>query len=144
MRSTAKLSLIALPLLALAAPMPASASDMQGTVATLNDPVAQDRMAETITAMVGALMQMQVGSIAKEVAQIDPESDAAYIPPDATLGEVTGRDPDYAERMGDDVRAGTRMAGQAASALAAYAPVLKDMARDLAAQWERERADARR
>ncbi len=144
MRSTAKLSLIALPLLALAAPMPASASDMQGTVATLNDPAAQDRMAETITAMVGALMQMQVGSIAKAVAQIDPESDAAYIPPDATLGEVTGRDPDYAERMGDDVRAGTRMAGQAASALAAYAPVLKDMARDLAAQWERERADARR
>lgn len=144
MRSTAKLSLIALPLLALAAPMPASASDMQGTVATLNDPVAQDRMAETITAMVGALMQMQVGSIAKAVAQIDPESDAAYIPPDATLGEVTGRGPEYAERMGDDVRAGTRMAGQAASALAAYAPVLKDMARDLAAQWERERADARR
>jgi hypothetical protein len=46
--------------------------------------------------------------------------------------------------MGADVRAGTRMAGQAASALAAYAPVLKDMARDLAAQWERERAAARR
>ena len=49
-----------------------------------------------------------------------------------------------AERLGSDVRAGTRMAGQAASALAAYAPVLKDMARDLAAQWERERDAARR
>ena len=117
---------------------------MNDTVATLNDPVAQDRMAETITAMVGALMQMQVGPLAKAVAQIDPESDAAYIPPDATLGEVTGRDPYYAERMGDDVRATTRMAGHAASAIAAYAPVLKDMARDLAAQWEREREAARR
>lgn len=144
MRSTAKLSLVALPLLALAAPLPVAANGMQGAVATLNDPAAQDRMAETITAMVGALMQMQVGPLAKAVAQIDPESDAAYIPPDATLGEVTGRDPDYADRMGDDVRATTRMAGHAASALAAYAPVLKDMARDLAAQWERERAASRR
>ena len=144
MRSTAKLPLIALPLLALAAPLPASANEMQGAVATLNDPVAQERMAETITAMVGALMRMQVGPLAKAVAEIDPESDAAYIPPDATLGEVTGRDPEYAERMGADVRATTRMAGHAASALAAYAPVLKDMARDLAAQWEREREASRR
>jgi hypothetical protein len=144
MRSTAKLPLIALPLLALAAPLPASASEMQGAVAKLNDPVAQERMAETITAMVGALMQMQVGPLARAVAQVDPESDAAYIPPDATLGEVTGRDPYYAERMGDDVRATTRMAGHAASALAAYAPVLRDMARDLAAQWEYERDAARR
>ena len=139
-----RIALIALPLFACAAPLPAAASEMNDTVATLNDPVAQDRMAETITAMVGALMQMQVGPLAKAVAQIDPESDAAYIPPDATLGEVTGRDPYYAERMGDDVRATTRMAGHAASAIAAYAPVLKDMARDLAAQWEREREAVRR
>lgn len=139
-----RFALIALLLLALAAPLPAAANDMRGAVATLNDPAAQDRMADTITAMVGALMQMQVGPLAKAVAQIDPESDAAYIPPDATLGDVTGRDPEYATRMGADVRAGTRMAGHAASALAAYAPVLKDMARDFAAQWERERDAARR
>ena len=139
-----RFALIALPLVALAAPLPATANEMRGTVATLNDPAAQDRMANTVTALVAALMQMQVGPLAKAVAQVDPESDAAYIPPDATLGEVTGRDPESAERMGDDVRAGTRMAGHAASALAAYAPVLKDMARDLAAQWERERATARR
>jgi len=141
-----RLTLIALPLVALAAPLPALAADseMRGTVATLNDPVAQDRMADTVTAIVAALMQMQVGPLAKAVAQVDPESDAAYIPPDATLGDVAGRDPEYAARMGDDVRAGTRMAGQAASALSAYAPVLKDMARDLAAQWEKERVAARR
>ena len=143
MRSTAKLTLAALPLIALAAPLPATASELNNTVATLNDPVAQDRMADTITAIVGALMQMQVGPLAQAVGPIDPESDAAYIPHDATLGEVTGNDPDYAARMGDDVRATTRMAGHAASALAAYAPVLKDMARDLAAQWEREREAAR-
>ncbi|WP_332819872.1 hypothetical protein [Sphingopyxis sp.] len=145
-RSTPRFALIALPLFALAAPLPAAATDneMRGTVATLNDPVAQDRMADTVTAIVAALMQMKVGPLAEAVAQVDPESDAAYIPPDATLGEVAGRDPEYAKRMGDDVRAGTRMAGHAASALAAYAPVLKDMARDLAAQWERERTATRR
>ena len=71
-------------------------------------------------------------------------SDAARIPPDATVGDVAGRDPGYAERMGGDVRASARMAGHAASAVAAYAPVIKDMARDLLAQWEAERAAARR
>lgn len=146
MRLTPNLTWAALPLLALAAPMPALAADREvsGAVATLNDPAAQERMADTVTALVGALMQMQVGPLAEAVAKVDPESDAAYIPRDATVGDIAGRDPHYAERMGADVRAGTRMAGQAASALAAYAPVLKDMARDLAAQWERERAAARR
>ncbi|GAA0863657.1 hypothetical protein GCM10009115_15050 [Sphingopyxis soli] len=141
-----RLTIAALPLLALAAPLSAAAADREvaGAVATLNDPATQERMADTVTALVGALMQMKVGPLADAVARIDPESRAADIPPDATIGDVAGRDPAYAERMGADVRAGTRMAGQAASALAAYAPVLKDMARDLAAQWERERAAARR
>lgn len=136
--------LVALPLLALAAPLPAVAADARGTVAALNDPAMQDRMADTVTALVDAMMQMQVGPLAEAVARVDPDSDAAYIPRDATVGDIAGRDRDYGERMGDDVRAGTRMAGHAASALAAYAPVLKDMARDLAAQWERERDAARR
>ncbi|WP_188235716.1 hypothetical protein [Sphingopyxis sp. LK2115] len=139
-----RLALLAPPLIALAVPLPAAASDMRDPAATLNDPVAQERMADTVAAIVGALMRMPVGPLAEAVARVDPDSDAAYIPPDATLGEVAGRDPDFADRMGDDVRASARMAGHAASAIAAYAPVLRDMARDLAAQWERERAAARR
>lgn len=136
----------ALPLLALAAPVSASAADgeTRGAVAALNDPAAQERMADTVTAIVAALMQMPVGLLAEAVARVDPDSDAAYIPRDATVGDISGHDPRDAERMGDDVRAGARMAGHAASALAAYAPVLKDMARDMAAQWEREREAARR
>ena len=145
-RPTPRLALIALPFLALAAPLPAAAAygEMRDAVATLNDRATQDRMADTITAIVGALMQMPVGPLAEAVARVDPDSDAAYIPRDATLGEVAGRDPDNADRMGADVRATTRMAGQAAAALAVYAPVLKDMARDMAAQWERAREAARR
>ena len=139
-------TIAALPLLALLAPLPAAAADPATgrAVAVLSDPAMQDRMADTVTALVGALMQMKVGPLAEAVARVDPESGAAHIPPDATVGDIAGRDPHYAERMGGDVRAGARMAGHAASALAAYAPVLKDMARDLAAQWDRERAAARR
>lgn len=139
-------TIAALPLFALAAPLPAAAADheMRGVAAALDDPAMQDRMADTVALIVGALMRMNVGPLADVIAQVDPDSNAAMIPPDATLGEVTGRDPDYAERMGDDVRASARMAGRAASALSAYAPVLKDMARDLAAQWERERDATRR
>ncbi|ABF53850.1 hypothetical protein [Sphingopyxis alaskensis] len=140
-----RLLVAALPLFALAAPLPAVAADGEArdTVATLNDPAMQDRMADTISAIVGALMQMPVGPLAEAVARVDPDSGAAYIPADATLGELAGRDPDFADRMADDVRAGTRVAGHAVSAIAAYAPLLKDMARDLAAQWERERAAPR-
>ena len=140
-------TIAALPLLALAAPLPAAAGehDTRGAVAALNDPLLQDRMADTVTALVGALMQLNVGPLAEAVARVDPESDAATIPPDATLGEIAGKDdPHYADRVGDDVRAGSRMAGQAASTLASYAPVLKDMARDLAAQWEKQRDAERR
>src|SRR3546814_19988323 len=88
-------------------------------------------------------MQMPVGPLAEAVARIDPESDAAYIPPDATLGEIAGSDPDYAERLADDVRAGTRMAGSMAAAPAAYDPALQDMTRHMAAKWEPAHAPAR-
>jgi len=134
----------ALPLLALLAPAPASAADARDAAAVLNDPATQERMADTITALVGAMMQMPVGPLAEAVARIDPSSDAARIPPDATVGDLTDHDPGYAERMGGDVRASARMAGHAASAVAAYAPVIKDMARDLLVQWEAECAAARR
>ncbi|HMO75979.1 MAG TPA: hypothetical protein PKD99_11910 [Sphingopyxis sp.] len=137
-------TLLALPLLAIAAPLPAQAADVRDTADVLTDPVAQDRMADTVSAVIDALMRVNIGPLAEAVARVDPYSDAAYIPPDATLGEVAGRDPDYGRRVGDDVRATSRMAGQLATAAAAYAPVLRDMARDLAAQWEREREDARR
>ena len=65
-----KRPILFLALLALAAPLPAAAADgeMRGAVATLNDPVAQDRMADTVTAIVAALMQMPVGPLAAAVA----------------------------------------------------------------------------
>lgn len=143
----ARFVLTALPLAALMAPLPAQAADHDAmiAVATMNDPAMQNRIADNVTTMVDALMQMQVGPIAAVIRQIDPESRAAYIPADATLGEVTGRDgPAFAEAVGDDVHATTRMAGRMAASLAVLAPVLKDMAHDLKAQWDLERRAPRR
>lgn len=137
-------TLAVLPLLAIAAPGPAQAADVRDAAEALTDPVESDRMASTVTALVDALMRTNIGPLAEAIARVDPESDAAYIPPDATVGEVTGTDPDYGRRLGSDVRATSRMAGHLATVAAAYAPVLKEMARDMAAQWERERDAARR
>lgn len=104
--------------------------------AILNDTDQQDRIADAISAMVGALMNVNIGPLADVIAKADPGSDAAYLPADATLGEVVGRDAGDAEQMGDQVRSSARMAGAAASALGAYLPVLRDVARDMSAQVE--------
>lgn len=136
-----------LPLTLLAAPAPAYAADhaLSGAAAVLNDPAMQDRIADSVTAMIDALMQVNVGQIAQAAGQIDPDSRAAHIPADATLGDLARPgDPDMARRMGDDVRASAYMMGKAATAIAVMSPVLKDMARDLAAQWQLARQDARR
>src|SRR3546814_15682353 len=45
-----RLALAALPLIALATPLPAAASEMNDTVATLTDPIAQEQRAEPIPA----------------------------------------------------------------------------------------------
>lgn len=134
----------ALPLLVLAAPLPAQAADVRDAAEALTDPVESDRMADTVTVLVDALMRTNIGPLAEAIARVDPDSSAASIPYDATLGDVTGSDPDTGRRMGDDVRATSRMAGHLAAAAATYTPVLKDMARDMAAQWDRERDAARR
>lgn len=138
-------TLFALPLAAFAPPLPALASEpgLDRAVATLNDPATQDRIADTVATLMGALMQVNIGPLAEAVAKIDPESDAAYMPADATLGEIAGRDADDPERMADDVRQGARMAGQAAATLATYAPILKEMASDMIAQVENQARAAR-
>jgi hypothetical protein len=137
-------TIAALPLLALAAPIPAQAADVRDAAEAITDPVETDRMAENITTMVDALMRTNIGPLAEAIARIDPDSGAATIPRDATLGDVTSSDPDAGRRIGAEVRATSRMVGQLAATAAVYAPVVKDMARDLMAQWQRERDAARR
>ena len=137
-------TLFAVPLLVLAAPIPAQAADVRDAAEALTDPIETDRMAETVTVLVDALMRTNIGPLAEAIARVDPDSSATSIPSDATLGEVTGTDADYGRRLGADVRATSRMAGHLVAAAATYAPVLKEMARDMATQWQQERDAPRR
>lgn len=134
-----RLAIFALPILWAGVPIPVYAQEPHGTdqpASILHDPDQQDRIANAISAMMGALMNVNIGPLAGVIAEADPYSDARDIPADATLGELVGRDAGDAQRMGDQVRNSTRMAGAAASALGAYLPVLRDVARDMTAQVE--------
>lgn len=132
-------SLTALSLLALPAAAQAQSDEREMTraVELLNDPAMQDGLADAMTAMMGALMSMKIGPVAEAAAKIDPESRMADMDPDATLGEVAGYNSDEdGARMGDEVRDTTRMMGTMAGSPATMLPVLKDMARDMEAQWK--------
>ena len=126
---------LAVPLISLTAHA-AEANPATRAATILNDPEQQDRIADAISTMMGALMNVNIGPLADVIARADPYSDASDIPAEATLGDVVGRDSDDARAMGDQVRNSTRMAGAAATALGAYLPVLRDVARDMTAQVE--------
>lgn len=111
-----------------------SASAQQRPVDILNDPAQQERLASTISAMMAALMKVNVGPLADVIAKADPQSRARDLPRDATLGEVMGRDEQDAEHLGHQVQNSAAMVGAAASTIEAYLPVLKNIARDMAAQ----------
>lgn len=102
----------------------------------LNDPAQQERLASTISAMMAALMKVNVGPLADVIGKADPNSRARDLPRDATLGDVMGRDEYDADRLGHQVQNSAAMVGAAASTIEAYLPVLKNIARDMAAQVE--------
>lgn len=139
-----RLALAALPLLIAATP--AMAQDAAPSPETgpsraaewLNDPAQQEKLAQGMAAIIDAMLQVKVGPLADVIANVDPTSDAADLPRDATLAEVMGSDGRDGERMGEQVRTTARMTSAAASVMGAYLPVLRDMARDVAAQVERQ------
>ncbi len=136
------LAIAAFALIALTAPASAQ-SDAAESLEAIDDPEAIESMADQLEAVAGVLLQMPVGPLVEAVRQIDPDA-APGIAPNATLAELTGSDPEMAERLGDEARVGGLVAGQAARDLAVALPVLRAMAHDLAAQWRQRIADARR
>lgn len=131
------LALIAAPLLLCAMPAAAQAPADGSTAANiLKDPAQQERLASTVSAMLAALMQVNVGPIADVIAKVDPQSRARDLPRDATLGEVVGRDERDAAHVGSQVQNSAQLVGNAAATIEAYLPTLKNIARDMAAQVE--------
>jgi hypothetical protein len=134
---------------ALVSPMAAVARDgarteeAVRTLETLNDPKMQRDMGNLLSALVGSLMQLQVGEIANAVEDIEipgkKNSDrrTRKMDPKTTLADLAGKgDPDFEEKLDDNVRAMPKMAGAMAGTLAQMLPMVDAMARDLEAQIE--------
>jgi hypothetical protein len=113
------------------------------TLETLNDPKVQRDMGNVLSALVGSLMQLRVGEIANAVEDMDmPGQDRSKargrkMDPKTTLADLAGKgDPDFADKLDDNVRAMPKMAGAMAGTLAQMLPMMDAMARDLEAQIE--------
>lgn len=142
-------------LASVAAVSPSSAQDrtlpsseaMERMATEWDNPERIDAVGDAMEALTRALMAMPIGRLAHAASRIDPDSDLADLPDDATVADIAGEDEDMAERMGDRARhAGYTMAGMTRE-MARMLPVFEAMARDMAAQWddrmERYRRDER-
>jgi hypothetical protein len=102
----------------------------------LEDPVRIEAAGDMIEAMTGALLTMPVGPLAKAMARIDPDSELAELPEDATLADLTGDDADMPARLGDETRHAVHAMAGMTRDMAQMLPVFEAMARDMAAQWQ--------
>ncbi len=127
--------LAAAPAIAQAAPPEptADAAEMTRMARALQDPAMQDRMADSLSAMMGALLAMPVGPFAQLAREIDPEASLARIPADATLADLAARrDPHLARRLDRQARRGMAAMGTMAGGLAAMMPALETAMAQLA------------
>lgn len=110
----------------------------------LQDPRVSASLATLVEGLAQSLMAMPVGPLAESVRRIDPDSELADMPRDATLGEMAHVDARDARALGDQAHAaGTMLAGMARS-LEVMMPTLRAMARDMNAQMEQQWDSARR
>lgn len=107
-------------------------------IEALEDPVRQDAIADAMTGMMRAMMNVRVGPIVEAVERIDPSRERRRrVDPDATLGELAGTDdPEYMDGVEDGIRRTTRMSGTVMREMARTMPVFVGMAKDLGAQLE--------
>ena len=136
------LAIAAFAAITLASPATAQ-SDAADALEAMDNPEQVEAMAEGIEDVTAALLTMPVGPLIDAMRRIDPDV-AHDVPDDATLGEMARADEDLPEQLGDEIRIGGEIAGQAARDLAVAMPMIEAMARDMAAQWRQRIADARR
>ncbi len=121
-----------------------AAREMRDMAERLDDPRTQQRASRAIAAITRALLSMPLAPIAEAAREIDPSSDLADMPDDANLGDLAGPNAEQlpqelAARTGGMMRATSVMATR----LAVLTPVLRDMAREMRVQMERELRNAR-
>ncbi len=164
--------LIALPLLALAAPVaaqdvvfvsgsgdeiPVTSFDDDGPAVDdrdddiadfadrVDDPMVQDGVSDSIERMAGAMMNVRVGPLAEAIERARPGTVDRRIRRDSTVGDLAGRDADYLpERLGDQSREMMGMMGGFARAMATMMPEFERMSRDMEESFRTAKAETRR
>lgn len=142
-------ALLALPLIALAQPVPALAQDsdeeLMRTAKQLQDPRTQDTLAAVLSALVGSMLDTPVGGVVNAVAKADPTGRTREVDPEMTVADMASRDnPNFERELDGEIRDGTRMVGTMAGAMAELLPQLATLARDVEERVEAAREAARR
>lgn len=130
--------LLSLPILAvsmtLANPvMAAERAPESEMIEKLNDPEFQEGLASMMGGFMSAMMDIPIGQFANSVERAIPENmrrggNLSNIDPDATVGDLAGRnDPDFERNMDSKMRQGTAMMGIMASEFGAFLPELRAM-----------------
>ncbi len=129
-------------LLAIAAPVAASAQDAEGTAAeverTLGDPATQEAMAEGMAAASEALLDVPLAPLAKAVARAAGE-DPEDVDPNMTLRSTSPAADDVPSRVREELpRVMGAMAGMAGG-MGAMVPALREVAERMREAVERAR-----
>lgn len=164
--------LIALPMLALAAPVAAQDvvfvsgngdeipvdafeddqpivedrdDDIADIADRIDDPLVQDSVSNSIERMAGAMMNVRVGPMAEAIERARPGTVDRRIRRETTVGDLAGRDADYLpERLGDQSREMMGMMGGFARAMAVMMPEFERMGREMEDSFRTAKAEARR
>jgi hypothetical protein len=167
-----RIFLIALPLLALAAPAAAQDvvfvsgtgdeipvasfedegpaiddrdNDIADIADRMDDPLVQDGISAGIERMAGAMMNVRVGPLAEAIERARPGTVDRRIRRDSTVGDLAGRDAEYLpERLGEQSREMMGMMGGFARAMATMMPEFERMGREMEESFRTAKAEARR
>ncbi len=166
------LSLIALPLLALAAPVAAqdvvfvsgtgddaiaetryeepeddtgSEAGMMEMAGKISDPAMQDGVASAVETMTSAMMRLPVGQVAEAIENARPGTINRRIRRDTTIADLAGRDArNLPEELGARSREAMGMMSGFARAMAVMMPEFERMGRDMEESFKAAKAEARR
>ena len=166
------LSLIALPLLALAGPVAAqdvvfvsgtgdettaamrydgpeddigSEAGMMEMAGKISDPAMQDGVASAVETMTSAMMRLPVGQFAEAIENARPGTINRRIRRDTTIADLAGRDArNLPEELGARSREAMGMMSGFARAMAVMMPEFERMGRDMEESFKAAKADARR
>ena len=127
---------VLLPVLALSFASPALAAtseaqrDVQKMADRLNDRGTQTAMADTLSTMLGALMNIRLDGVAKALEPLNQGRKLDML--GKTVGDMVAKDdPHFEDRMHDGTRAAVGSMGALASALAVMIPQLEKAAKKM-------------